>query len=186
MATKTGKAGNGKATGAKAASSETDAAFTLSQDQMQAAVGLTDVLLKGAEELRRCQMEAAHQAHERHAQAQSLVARARTPSDLYNLQVELLNFDLDASSKYWQRVAAICAETQASTLSLLNQAAATVGGDFARLLPKQPAAASESPQAEASAPADAQGAAAAQVWNQWVELGKQWSDMVYRTEASLH
>ena len=75
MAAKNGKAGSGKASSAKGVNSESDAAFTLSQDQMKAAVGLTDVLLKGAEELRRCQMEAAHQAHERHEHAQAMVAR---------------------------------------------------------------------------------------------------------------
>ena len=170
---------------AKADGAQADAALSISQDQLQALIGLSDVVFKGAEEMRRCQMEAAHQARERHEQAQALVAKARTPAELFDLQAELLRFDLESSGKYWQRIAAICAETQANTLSLINQSAATVSGDLAKLIAHPPAKAGARPEPEAAASAPG-GDAANQVWNQWVDLGKQWADMVYRTEASLH
>ncbi|HET7794355.1 MAG TPA: phasin family protein [Rhizobacter sp.] len=181
MSSKTRKAG---AT-SKAADAEPDATLSISQDQLQALIRLTDVVFKGAEEMHRCQMEAAHQAHERHEQAQALVAQARTTAELFELQAGLLRFDLEASSQYWQRIATICAETQASSLSLLNQSAATVGGDLAKLVAQPVATPAARPQPE-PAPELHGSEAAHQVWNQWVDLGKQWADMVYRTEASLH
>jgi phasin family protein len=183
MASKTTRA---KATPKAAAGSvSTDAALSLSQDQLQAVIGLTDVMFKGVEEMRRCQMEAAHQARERHEQAQAQVAKASTPTELFELQSELLRFDLEASSRCWQQLAAICAETQANTMSLFNRSAATVSGDLAKLIaqPEPPAAAKPSPK-EAAAPGH--GDAANQAWNQWVDLGKQWTDLVYRAEAALH
>lgn len=159
-----------------------DPALSISQDQMQALIGLSDVLFKSIEEMRRCQMDAAHQAHERHEQAQALVSKARTPAELFDLQSELLRFDLESSARCWQQLASICAATQASTLSLVNQSAATVGGDLARFVAQQPAATRKT--APAAAPSN--GEAPTQAWNQWVDLGKQWADMVYRTEAALH
>ena len=149
-----------------AVSSTPDGALSLSQDQMQALIGLTDVLFKGAEEMRRCQMEAAHQAREHHEQTQARVAKARTPAELIELQTELLRFDLESSSRYWQQLAAICVATQASSMSLLSRSAV----------------APQAPEATAATVADAP----AQAWNQWVDLSKQWTDMVYRTEASIH
>jgi phasin family protein len=168
---------------ATATSASPDVALTLSQDQLQALIGLTDVFFKGAEEMRRFQMEAAHQARERHEQAQALVAKARTPAELFELQSELLRFDLESSGRYWQQLAAICAETQANTLDLFNRSAATVGVDLAKLVVPAPAEAEAKPET----PATPLGVEAAnQAWNQWIDLGKQWTDMVYRTEAALH
>ena len=164
MASKTPK--TRAASAAAAVSSTPDVALSLSQDQMQALIGLTDVLFKGAEEMRRCQMEAAHQAREHHEHTQARVAKARTPAELIELQTELLRFDLESSSRYWQQLAAICVATQASSMSLLSRSAS------APLAPEAPAA------TVADAPA--------QAWNQWVDLSKQWTDMVYRTEASIH
>ncbi|HEX3141950.1 MAG TPA: phasin family protein, partial [Rhizobacter sp.] len=86
-------------------------------------MGLTDVLFKGAEALRRCQMEAAHDARERHEQLQAQIPKVRTTAELFDLQSQLLRFDLEASGKYWQQVAAICTETQAATVGLLNRSA---------------------------------------------------------------
>lgn len=187
MASKTQKAGNGRAP-AQAAESEgstQEAALTFSQDQLQALIALTDVVFKGAEEMRRCQMEAAHEARLQHEKKQAEVAKARTPTELFNLQAELMRFDMEAAGKYWQQLAAICATTQAEAVSLITRSAATVGGDVAKLvaqpLPQAGAAAASTASRDAGAVTDP-----SQAWNQWVDLGKQWTDMLYRTEAALH
>lgn len=186
MASKTQKASNGRAT-APATESEgspQDVALTFSQDQLQALIALTDVVFKGVEEMRRCQMQAAHEARLQHEKKQADVALARTPADLFNLQAELMRFDMEASGKYWQQLAAICAATQADAVSLITRSAATVGGDVAKLV-TQPL-----PHARAAAISESNGTGVAadpsQAWNQWVDLGKQWTDMLYRTEAALH
>ncbi|MBC7954798.1 MAG: phasin family protein [Cytophagales bacterium] len=188
MASKTHKANNGHSPtlAAQAGNSAPDAALAFSQDQLQSLIALTDVVFKGAEEIHRFQMQAAHDARLQHEKAQAQVSQAATPADLLNLQSELLRFDMASAGKYWQQLAAICAATQADAMNLITRSAATVGGDMARL------AAQPLPQVmplqTATAPRES-GATAAdptQAWNQWVDLGKQWSDMLYRTEASLH
>lgn len=187
MASKTQKAGTGHATVAKVEASAPDTALAFSQDQLQALIALSDVVFKGAEEIRRCQMQAAHDARLHHEKAQSEIAKAGTPADLFNQQAELLRFDMESSGRYWQQLAAICAATQADAMSLLTRNAAAVGGDVVKLvgtplkLPQPGFAPAVADSAEAAAAADP-----SQAWNQWVDLGKQWSDMLYRTEAALH
>lgn len=187
MASKTQKAGNGRAPAAKAQAPSHDAALAFSQDQLQALIALSDVVFKGAEEIRRCQMQAAHEARLHHEKAQADVAKAGNANELFNLQAELLRFDMESSGKYWQQLAAICAATQADAMNLLTRSAATVGGDVAKLvgqplkLPQPGLVPSAASTGEAAAAVDP-----SQAWSQWVDLGKQWSDMLYRTEAALH
>lgn len=176
---------------ANAAHSTPDAALAFSQDQLQALIGLTDVVFKCSEEIRRCQMQAAHEAHEHHEKAQADVARASTPAELFNLQSELLRFDMEAAGKYWQQLAAICAATQADAMTLITRSAAVVGGDVAKLVTQPlPLAATRATTSSSSAPSEGTGTVsnseASQAWNQWVDLGKQWTDMLYRNEAALH
>lgn len=191
MASKTQKASNGRAT-APATQSEgqqpQDAAMIFSQDQVQALIALTDVVFKGVEEMRRCQMQAAHEARLQHEQKQAEVAHARTPADLFNLQAELMRFDMEASGKYWQQLAAICATTQAEAVSLITRSAATAGGDVAKLVAQPLPQVRTATLAAASSEPNGSGVTTdpSQAWNQWVDLGKQWSDMLYRTEAALH
>ena len=186
MASKTQKAGNGRAPAAKTQAPSHDAALAFSQDQLQALIALSDVVFKGAEEIRRCQMQAAHDARLHHEKAQAEVAKAGTPAELFNLQAELLRFDMESSGKYWQQLAAICAATQADAMNLLTRSAATVGGDVAKLV-GQPLNLPQPGVVPASATSgDATAVDPSQAWNQWVDLGKQWSDMLYRTEAALH
>lgn len=188
MASKTLKAGTARSgtPTARAADAAPDAALAFSQDQLQALIALADTVFKGAEEIRRCQMQAAHDAREHHEKKQAEVANASTPTELFNLQSELLRFDMEAAGKYWQQLAAICAATHADAMSLLTRSVATVGGDVAKLVTQQPLAMPPMP----GFPVPAEGASAtvepSQAWNQWVDLGKQWSDMLYRTEAALH
>lgn len=191
MASKTHKASNGRAGAASARTTHADtdatpqAALSFSQDQLQAVIGLTGVLFKGAEEMRRCQMEAAHQAREQHEKVQALVSRASTPAALFDAQSELLRFDMEAAGRYWQQMASICAATQADAMNLISRSAATVGSDVARLVAQplpQLVASAAAPAVDAPASSEA----SSQAWNQWVDLGKQWTDMLYRTEAALH
>jgi len=188
MASKTPKASNGRASAATArmpTDATPDAALNFSQDQLQAVIGLTDVMFKGAEEMRRFQMQAAQQAREQHEKVQARVAQAQTPAELFDAQSELLRFDMEAAGRYWQQLAAICAATQADAMNLISRSAATVGVDVAKLVGQPlPQVAARNPAAASETPAGTE--ASTQAWNQWVDLGKQWTDMLYRTEAALH
>lgn len=184
MASRNQKAAASRASTPEASIPMLDAAassgFALAQQQMQSLMALADLVLKRAEELRRCQLDAAQQARKRHDKARADVASAVNPTELLNVQAEMLRDDLESASQYWQRMASICTAAQAETLehfarsaTQLGRAATEVGG------------ATGFTAAEA-APAQPNGADATQAWNRWVDLGKQWSDMLYRTEAALH
>jgi phasin family protein len=171
---------------ANEATSTQDVALAFSQDQLQALIGLTDVVFQCSEEMRRCQMEAAQEAHEEHRRAQAKVAKASSPAESFNLQSELLRFDMEAASKYWQQLAAICAATQANAMSVFTRSAAAVGGDVVKLMANPPAAAALAPNSSASPEGTVAAADPSQAWNQWVDLSKQWTGMLYRNEAALH
>lgn len=158
--------------------------FALAQEQMQSLMALADLVLKRAEEIRRCQLDAAQQARKRHDKARADVASAANPTELLNVQAEMLRGDLESASQYWQRLTAICTAAQAETLEHITRSAAQFGRVAA-------AAGSAADNTVTTAPEPttvdrADGANPAQAWNRWVDLGKQWSDMLYRTEAALH
>ncbi len=164
--------------------------FALAQEQMQSLMSLADLVLKRAEELRQCQLEAATQARKRHDKARADVASAGNPSELLNVQAEMLREDLESASQYWQRMASICTAAQAETLEHITRSAT----QFGRVVTTAAASATanangSSTQATKAAEASAgtaEGIDPTQAWNRWVDLGKQWSDMLYRTEAALH
>jgi hypothetical protein len=155
--------------------------FALAQEQMQSLMALADLVLKRAEEMRRCQLETAQLARRRHDRARADVASAANPTELLHVQAELLRDDLESAGQYWQRMASICTAAQAETLEQFTRAAS----QFGRVASSAATATTAAPAAEA-APDTAATAEATQAWNRWIEMGKQWSDMLYRTEAALH
>lgn len=157
--------------------------FALAQEQMQSLMALADLVLKRAEEMRRCQLDAAQQARRRHDKARADVASAANPTELLNVQAEMLRDDLESASQYWQRLTAICTAAQAETLEHITRSAAQFGRVAAAAGTAATAPASAAPE---PTPGKVEGADPTQAWNRWVDLGKQWSDMLYRTEAALH
>ncbi|HEY0817419.1 MAG TPA: phasin family protein [Rhizobacter sp.] len=155
--------------------------FALAQEQMQSLMTLADTVLKRAEELRQCQLEAAQLARRRHDRARADVASAANPSELLRAQADLLRDDLESASQYWQRMATICTAAQAEALEQLTRAA----GQFGRVAASAAAPARPAPSTDTT-PEPIGSAEATQAWNRWMEMGKQWSDMLYRTEAALH
>lgn len=166
------------------ATSETSS-FALAQEQMQSLMALADLVLKRAEEMRQCQLEAAQQARKRHDKARADVASAGNPNELLNVQAEMLRDDLENANQYWQRMAAICTAAQTETIEHITRSAAQFGRVAATATAS--AAATAAPARAADVTADKPDAVdPSQAWNRWVDLGKQWSDMLYRTEAALH
>jgi hypothetical protein len=154
------------------------ASFAFAQEQMQSLMTLADVVLKRAEELRQWQLETAQNARRRHDRARADAASAASPGELLHVQSELLRDELESASQYWQRMATICTATQAEALEHMTRSAAQLGRLGGTVAGAQAPAETTSAQV---GPREA-----AQAWNQWVDLGKQWSDMLYRTEAALH
>jgi hypothetical protein len=158
--------------------------FALAQEQMQSLMVLADLVLKRAEELRLCQLEAAQQARKRRDKARADVASAGNPTELLNVQAEMLHDDLESAGQYWQRMASICTAAQAETIEHITRSAAQIGR-VAATAASSAATATPIKLVEATAE-KADGVDPTQAWNRWVDLGKQWSDMLYRTEAALH
>lgn len=192
MASKSPKAGNGRAGATQtptspAAAPQDAASLAYAQEQLLNLIAMTEVMFKGAEEMRRCQMEAAQDARRHYESAQASVASAVNPTELLGVQGELMRYDMEAAGQYWQKLAAILATTQAEAVNLMTRGAALAGGGMTRLM-SQPAA--SLPLVQPAAPASAGDAGTAadptQAWNRLVDLGKQWTDMLYRSEAALH
>lgn len=138
------------------------ASFALAREQWQLAVGWSEVFLRGAEEMRRCQMEAAHRLRLRHEKAHGDAAATISPHEFLKLQAELLRDDLEFAGRYWTELASLCSRLQVEAMEQV------------------------SPAAKEAVEAAREAEPAADPWKQWSDLGKQWSDMLYRTEASLH
>jgi phasin family protein len=193
MASKTSRSAQGRhsataaatTTAASAGNAAPGADFTLAHEQVQTLVSLTDLMFKGAEELRRFQMQTAHDAHQRYQRALSDVSAATNPTELLNLQSELVRYDLEAGSRYWQQLASIVAASQAEMVNLLTRSAATLGGDVAKIASQSQAAGPSALTAAAKSGAQTD-LDPTQAWNRLVDMGKQWTDMLYRTEAALH
>ncbi|MBX3621988.1 MAG: phasin family protein [Rhizobacter sp.] len=190
MASKPPKTANGRTTApqttAASAAPQEAASLAFAQEQLLNLIAMTEVMFKGAEEMRRCQMEAAQEARRQYERAQANVASAANPTELLNVQGELMRYDMEAAGQYWQKLAAICATTQAEAVNLMTRGAALAGGGMTRLM-AQPAGTTQPRPATPAAAGD--GAAAvdpSQAWNRWMDLGKQWTDMLYRSEAALH
>lgn len=167
-----------RAAGRADSASAESAGFALAQEQVQSMMALADLVLKRAEELRQCQLEAAQETRRRHDKARADIASTANPTELLHVQADLLRDDLESARQYWQRLASICTAAQADAFAHVTRVAAF----FSPM-----AAGTAGPQANTEAvPAKTDGEDSAQAWNRWVDLGKQWSDMLYRTEAALH
>jgi len=167
MASKTHKAATGRngSTNADASSAPAEAAgFALAREQWQLAVEWSEVFLKGAEEMRRCQMEAARQLRLRLEKAHGDAAAAVGPHEFLQLQAELLRDDIEFAGRYMSELASVCSRLQAEALEHVG--------------PQGKAAATLARPAETDVAGDP--------WKQWADLGKQWTEMLYRTEAALH
>jgi phasin family protein len=93
------------------------AAFSFAQEQLQAAITLADLVFKGAEDIRRAQLAAAHHAHERHEKALAEVSSAANPNQLFKLQAELLRDDMETAGLYWQQITTAVAHLQTEALT---------------------------------------------------------------------
>ncbi len=86
----------------------------LSRQQLSFATESASALFRSSEAIRKVQQQAAHQAAEHYADAAQKLRAASQPADLLAVQSDLLRFDLQESSQYWQQfiTAALQAQTE--------------------------------------------------------------------------
>ena len=78
-------------------------------------------MFRGFEAMRKVQEHAAHAAAQRHAAAGERLKRECAPAQVAAIQSDLLRFDLEASVRYWQQLAAAAMEMQTEMLASLYE-----------------------------------------------------------------
>jgi hypothetical protein len=111
------------------------------RQQRAVATESAGVLFRGFEAIRKIQEQAAHQAGARHEAAAEKLKAGCSPNDVLAIQSDLLRFDVDAATRYWQELGAAAMEMQTEMLgcathmadaeSLLEAASAVDHLDFA-------------------------------------------------------
>ncbi|RZJ04080.1 MAG: hypothetical protein EOO54_25480 [Haliea sp.] len=106
----------------------------LPRQQMAMATQATCAMFRGFEAMRKTQEQAAHRALTRHAAVAEKLQQPCSPADLLALQTELLRFDVEGATLYWQQLQAAAQAMQADML------ASTVQGPAAETTRKTAAA----------------------------------------------
>jgi class 3 adenylate cyclase len=108
------KRNSGSPATAPAASPEAawDAASDLSRQQMTLAAESACAVFRGFESMRKIQEKAAHQALQHYSRAADKLREASGPAQLMQIQAELMRFDLEGATQYWQQLGAVAADMQ--------------------------------------------------------------------------
>lgn len=88
----------------------------LGRQQLTVATESACAMFRGFEAMRRIQEEAAQQASERYEAAVERMREPCEPSDLLAIQTDLLRFDVQGATRYWQQLAAAVLEMQTEML----------------------------------------------------------------------
>lgn len=106
---------NANARGAPAAAlpeAAWNAANELPRQQLSLAAESACAMFRGFETMRRIQEKAAHQALEHYARAAEQIRQADEPGRLMEIQADLLRFDLEGATQYWQQLGAAAVDMQ--------------------------------------------------------------------------
>lgn len=99
---------------------DTDASWNFMADmgrqQMAVATEAACAMFRGFESMRKVQEQAAHAAAQRHAAAAQKLQRPCAPMELVAIQSELLSFDAEGATRYWQQLGAAVLEMQTEML----------------------------------------------------------------------
>lgn len=97
----------------------------LGRQQMAVATEAACAMFRGFEAMRKVQEQAAHDAAQRHARAAQKLQGPCAPMELFAIQSELLSFDFDGASRYWQQLGAAAMEMQTEMLGCCTKLADT-------------------------------------------------------------
>lgn len=84
----------------------------LGRQQMAVATMSTSALCRGSEALRKVQQEIAHEASLRHAEVAKKLSAPCQPTDMMELQGELMRSNMQSTTRYWQQLLAVALQTQ--------------------------------------------------------------------------
>ncbi len=84
----------------------------LGRQQMAAATLSTSALCRGSEALRKVQQEIAHEASLRHEQVAKKLSGPCQPTQMMELQSELVRSNMQSVTQYWQQLMEVAVQTQ--------------------------------------------------------------------------
>lgn len=119
------------ATAPKSAAPDTDLdAWTQAGKQQLAwSIDLATAMFRGAEAMRRAQLNAAHLARVRHENVAERLVEARDLAGVMALQAELLRFDMAGAARYWQELFDLSLRTGVEMLGQASRAIETGEGE---------------------------------------------------------
>ena len=89
----------------------------LGRQQLAVATDAACALLRGSEAMRAIQHQAAHEASLRHQAAAQKLHGNCAPADLLAIQSDLLSFDLQGATQYWQQITAAALQSQVEMMA---------------------------------------------------------------------
>jgi Phasin protein len=89
----------------------------LGRQQLALATESACALFRGSEAMRQIQQHAAHQALERHQDAMQKLRSPCEPADLLAVHSDLMKFDVDGATQYWQQLASAALKTQGELMA---------------------------------------------------------------------
>jgi len=95
------------------------------RQQMAVATEGAGILFRGFETMRKIQEKAAHEAGAQHQAAAEKLKKSCTPNDLLAIQSDLMRFDAESATLYWQQLGAAAMEMQTALLGCATQMADT-------------------------------------------------------------
>lgn len=84
----------------------------LGRQQLAVAADAACAMFRGSEAIRTIQQQAAHEASLRHQAAAQKLHGSCAPADLLAIQSELLRFDLQGATQYWQQITTAALQSQ--------------------------------------------------------------------------
>lgn len=84
----------------------------LGRQQLAVATDAACAMFRGSEAIRAIQRQAAHEASLRHQAAAQKLHDGCAPADLLAIQSELLRFDLQGATQYWQQITTVVLQSQ--------------------------------------------------------------------------
>lgn len=88
------------------------AASELPRQQLTLAAESACAVFRGFEAMRKIQEKAAHQALQHYSRAAEKLKETSEPAQVMQVQADLLRFDLEGATQYWQQLGAAAADMQ--------------------------------------------------------------------------
>jgi Phasin protein len=101
----------------------------IGRQQFAVAAECTSAMYRGSENLRKIQLETAHEASVRHGQAAEKLYGHGHASDVLPIQSELLRSDLQSATQYWQQLMVAAMQMQREMMASMSHMLENEKGD---------------------------------------------------------